>query len=440
MQEVSMQHMMVFVGSIIDFLARELTQSAFWYQVLAIVVAVLLSYFVARVCSQKVATWEENFSKETISHKLCRFSLELTRKLFFSIFAALFLSLGASTISDMGLLTDNNFNLIHVGYQIFYAWALLVFLIQVFGAFIAPDSVLLQIKKPLYILFWILAVLEIVGVLPKFIQAMREINLPVGPDSLTLWALVVGIITVIVSVLIAQWLSGLCDSALYSAKDIDNNLKIVLSRLIHIAFIAIAILISLSSVGLDLTILSVFGGAIGVGLGFGLQKIASNYISGFIILFDHSVKIGDTVEVGGFNGKITQIKTRYSVLRNFSGEEMIIPKFTLQPLVENYFVHGVDHKRKDNVISIKVRHVGGAVEIRVQDNGRGLEPSQLQRIQQILSHRDPREEVEESKGRQSIGIVNVHERFLLYFGDRYHIQITSEKGKGVLYTITIEDT
>ena len=120
-------------------------------------------------------------------------------------------------------------------------------------------------------------------------------------------------------------------------------------------------------------------------------------------------------------------------------EEMVIPKFTLQPLVENYFVHGIDHKRKDNVISIKVRRVGEAVEIRVQDNGRGMEPSQLQRIQQILSHGDPREEVEESKRRQSIGIVNVHERFLLYFGDRYHIQITSEKGKGVLYTIIIED-
>ena len=120
-------------------------------------------------------------------------------------------------------------------------------------------------------------------------------------------------------------------------------------------------------------------------------------------------------------------------------EEMAIPKFTLQLLVANYLVHGVDHKRKDNVISIKVRRVGEAVEIRVQDNGRGMEPNQLQRIQQILSHRDPREEVEESKERQSIGIVNVHERFLLYFGDRYHIQITSEKGKGVLYTITIED-
>ena len=154
---------------------------------------------------------------------------------------------------------------------------------------------------------------------------MREINLPIGTDSLTLWALFVGIFTVIVAIIVAQWLSNLCNNALASAKDIDDNFKIVLSRLINVAFIILAIIISLSSVGLDLTILSVFGGAIGVGLGFGLQKIASNYISGFIILFDHSVKIGDTVEVGGFNGKITQIKTRYSVLRNFSGEEMIIP-------------------------------------------------------------------------------------------------------------------
>ena len=77
--------------------------------------------------------------------------------------------------------------------------------------------------------------------------------------------------------------------------------------------------------GLNLTVLSVFGGAVGVGLGFGLQKIASNYISGFIILFDHSIKLGDLVETAGFSGQITQINTRYSVIRNFNGEEMIIP-------------------------------------------------------------------------------------------------------------------
>ena len=328
MENSALQSFMNFLQTTSDLVAAEVSQSSFWYQVEAIIGAIILSLLVSRFLAYRIRRWEEYFSKENVSHSIARFCLQLARRLFFSIFAALFLSLGASVIADQHLLAEKSFNLINIGYQIFYAWALLVFMIQLFTTFVATDSLLQQIKKPLYVIFWILAILEIVGILPKFIQALRAVNLPIGSDSLTLWALIVGAITIFVSLLLAHWLSNLCDSALNSAKDIDNNLKIVLSRLIHIAFMAVAVLISLSTMGLDLTILSVFGGAIGVGLGFGLQKIASNYISGFIILFDHSVKIGDTVEVAGFNGKITQIKTRYSVLRNFSGEEMIIPNET----------------------------------------------------------------------------------------------------------------
>ena len=328
MENSALQSFMNFLQTTSDLVAAEVSQSSFWYQVEAIIGAIILSLLVSRFLAYRIRRWEEYFSKENVTHSIARFCLQLARRLFFSIFAALFLSLGASVIADQHLLAEKSFNLINIGYQIFYAWALLVFMIQLFTTFVATDSLLQQIKKPLYVIFWILAILEIVGILPKFIQALRAINLPIGSDSLTLWALIVGAITIFVSLLLAHWLSNLCDSALNSAKDIDNNLKIVLSRLIHIAFMAVAVLISLSTMGLDLTILSVFGGAIGVGLGFGLQKIASNYISGFIILFDHSVKIGDTVEVAGFNGKITQIKTRYSVLRNFSGEEMIIPNET----------------------------------------------------------------------------------------------------------------
>lgn len=328
MENSALQSFLNFLQTTSDLVAAEVSQSSFWYQVEAIIGAIILSLLVSRFLAHRIRRWEEYFSKENVSHSIARFCLQLARRLFFSIFAALFLSLGASVIADQHLLAEKSFNLINIGYQIFYAWALLVFMIQLFTTFVATDSFLQQIKKPLYVIFWILAILEIVGILPKFIQALRAINLPIGSDSLTLWALIVGAITIFVSLLLAHWLSNLCDSALNSAKDIDNNLKIVLSRLIHIAFMAVAVLISLSTMGLDLTILSVFGGAIGVGLGFGLQKIASNYISGFIILFDHSVKIGDTVEVAGFNGKITQIKTRYSVLRNFSGEEMIIPNET----------------------------------------------------------------------------------------------------------------
>ena len=284
----------------------EISQSAFWFQVAALVISIILSLVVSKAIGHKLLAWESLFQEDTIKDKFWCFVLRLVSKLLFSVFAALFLSLQAYVIADKGLLPEHNFNLINIGYQVFYAWALLVLLMQVFES----SRYLEQLRCPLYSLFWILAFLQIIGVLPKFIQAMRGINLPIGTDSLTLWALFVGIFTVIVAIIVAQWLSNLCNNALASAKDIDDNFKIVLSRLINVAFIILAIIISLSSVGLDLTILSVFGGAIGVGLGFGLQKIASNYISGFIILFDHSVKIGDT---------------RYSVLRNFSGEEMIIP-------------------------------------------------------------------------------------------------------------------
>ena len=120
-------------------------------------------------------------------------------------------------------------------------------------------------------------------------------------------------------------------------------------------------------------------------------------------------------------------------------EEMRIPKFTLQPLVENYFAHGVDHKRTDNVISIKALKQDGYVEILVTDNGRGMSAEKLAEIQAKLSQRTFEHTADYSGKRQSIGIVNIHERFVLYFGDRYNISVESAEQKGVQYRITIQD-
>ena len=120
-------------------------------------------------------------------------------------------------------------------------------------------------------------------------------------------------------------------------------------------------------------------------------------------------------------------------------EEMRIPKFTLQPLVENYFAHGVDHRRTDNVISIKTLKKEGYVEILVTDNGRGMPADKLAEIQDKLAQRTFEHTVDYSGKRQSIGIVNVHERFVLYFGDRYDISVESVKQEGVRYRITIQN-
>ena len=120
-------------------------------------------------------------------------------------------------------------------------------------------------------------------------------------------------------------------------------------------------------------------------------------------------------------------------------EEMRIPKFTLQPLVENYFAHGVDHRRTDNVISIKALKKEGYVEILVTDNGRGMPADKLAEIQDKLAQRTFEHTVDYSGKRQYIGIVNVHERFVLYFGDRYDISVESVEKKGVRYRITIQN-
>ena len=119
-------------------------------------------------------------------------------------------------------------------------------------------------------------------------------------------------------------------------------------------------------------------------------------------------------------------------------KDMLLPKFSIQPLVENYFAHGIDYRRKDNVISVKAVKIAGAVRLLIQDNGCGMPPEKLAQIQQMLANRLLLD-IDNGEIRKSIGIVNVHERFLLFFGERYNIQIESRKNQGVTYTIEIKD-
>jgi small-conductance mechanosensitive channel len=87
----------------------------------------------------------------------------------------------------------------------------------------------------------------------------------------------------------------------------------------------VGLMLALSAAGLDLTALGVLGGALGVGIGLGLQKLAANYVSGFVILAERSVRIGDMVKIDGFEGRITNINTRYTVIRALNGRESIVP-------------------------------------------------------------------------------------------------------------------
>lgn len=176
---------------------------------------------------------------------------------------------------------------------------------------------------------WSVVALQITGVLPTVIDGLEQISFTIGTAEVNLWMVLQGALTVMVTLVVALWIAGVVESRLMQTDGLDDNLKLVFARLSKAVLIVLAVTIGLPLVGIDLTALSVFGGALGVGLGFGMQKIAANYVSGFILLLDRSIRMGNLISVGDERGVVSQITTRYTVLRGMTGIESIVPNETL---------------------------------------------------------------------------------------------------------------
>jgi small-conductance mechanosensitive channel len=190
-----------------------------------------------------------------------------------------------------------------------------------------------------------LLALHLSGILPEILSALEEIEFNIGKNPVNLLLALQGVLTILITIFIALWCSRIFENRLLRVSNINMNLRVVLAKLLRVMLLFIAILIALSAVGLDITMLSVFGGALGVGLGFGLQRIASNYVSGFIILLDKSMQIGDVVTIDIHYGVVSDLRTRYLVLRKLDGTEVIIPNETMitNPVINHSFT---DHKAR----------------------------------------------------------------------------------------------
>jgi len=176
---------------------------------------------------------------------------------------------------------------------------------------------------------WLCLALYITDLAPTVIGVLDRLAITLGSHKISLWILLKGSLTVVVTLMIALWIAGLIEARLMKNDNLDSSLRIVSVRVTKALLTLVALMSALSLVGIDMTALSVFTGALGVGLGFGLQKIASNYVAGFIILLDRSIRLGNVIQVGNDAGKVTEITTRYTVLKNLSGVEYIVPNETL---------------------------------------------------------------------------------------------------------------
>ena len=201
-----------------------------------------------------------------------------------------------------------------------------------------PESVWVRpIERTLSWAGWGGMVLWVTGLLPLLLQDLEDITWKVGSSTMSVRTLLEGTLTAGLVMIVALWISSGIDGwLLRSATGSSLSVRKALSNAIRALLLFLGLTIALSAVGIDLTALSVLGGAVGVGIGFGLQKLAANYVSGFVILAERSIRIGDNVRVDNFEGRITDITGRYTVIRSGAGRESIVPnEMLMTSRVEN---------------------------------------------------------------------------------------------------------
>ncbi|MES2296927.1 MAG: mechanosensitive ion channel domain-containing protein [Pseudomonadota bacterium] len=198
-------------------------------------------------------------------------------------------------------------------------------------------ATILTFEKIFALLVWLGVTLYIAGLWPQLLDFLNTNTVPLGRHDVTLAAILQAGASVAVFLMLALWAGAALEERLMHVEGLHSSLRVAMARMSRAVLIIVAVLVSLSLVGIDLTVLSVFGGALGVGLGLGLQKIASNYVSGFVILLERSLAIGDMIAVDKYYGKVTQINTRYTVVQGLDGIETVLPnEMLVSGAVQNY--------------------------------------------------------------------------------------------------------
>jgi len=212
---------------------------------------------------------------------------------------------------------------------------------------------------------WGLAVLWFTGLWSPLMTELDSWQFMLGKTRISVTHVFEVVFTSGLVLVLALWLSATLEQRVLNRAFEDLSMRKVAANTMRVVLLVIGTLFALSSLGFDLTTLSVVGGALGVGIGFGLQKLAANYVSGFVILLERSLRIGDFVRVDGFEGRVTDIKTRYTLVRAGNGSESVVPnELLLTQRVEN--------------LSLESRHVLQTCTFWV-----GLE-SEVERVQTLL--------------------------------------------------------
>ena len=322
-------------------LAADLNTQAFYWQLAVI----LLSLGAAWVLNKIIRRHVMNRAPE--SWKL---GIGGAERLLFPLSSLALVSVGSLLMRNAGLHTS----LLSLSSTLLLAMAVIRLVVYSLRYVFAPSQWLKTTENAIVTSVWVMVALYLVGILPGLVAAMDEVSFTLGKTQMSLWMLLQAAFMVVVTIVIALSISRFLENKLMRAEQIDMNIRVVLSKLLRVLLALVGVLVALSAIGFDITLLSVFGGALGVGLGFGLQKIASNYVSGFILLLDDSIHIGDVITVEPDYGIVSKIQSRYLILKKLDGTEVVIPNETL--ITSSYVNHTYTERKTLIFLPVQVSY------------------------------------------------------------------------------------
>lgn len=332
--------------NLVEALLSDLSDTVLMTQAVAILIAIALAWFLVRLLERRLP---EKFVAAWQADEWPRFLMPL---------ATLLLILVARPI----IAAAQSTHLLNLAVPLLLS----MFIIQLCFFFLRslfnPGAGLRAVERTLSWLIWGMVALHIAGYLEPVIGALDAVGFNAGKQHISLYTALLGLVTVAITLIGALSLGRLFENRLSAYGALNLNLRVALSKIVRSVLLLLAVLIALPLVGIDITVLSVFGGALGVGLGLGLQKIASNYVSGFTLLLENSIRIGDMVEVGGRYGQVTQIATRYTVLRDLDGTETVLPNETMitSPVIN----HSLSDKKNRVFLPVQVAYGSDLDQVR----------------------------------------------------------------------------
>lgn len=299
----------------------ELNQPDLWLQIIILVASLLLGFVATRYFGKFLL----KHGKEPGKHELRHYTFRGLYRIIFPLTALAIVLISRGVLNAYQQPTQ----LLNIAVPLLLSLGVLRLLIYILRKSFRPSPLLKAWENTASIFIWLIVALYLLDLLGPIRQSMQSVGFKIGQGEITLLSIVESVLYIAIFFTLALWLASFVERSLRKSPYLNESLKVALSKFVKFVVITFAVLIGLNTAGIDLTALAVFGGALGVGLGFGLQRITSNFISGFILLFDKSIKPGDVISIGDKFGWVQELRARYIVVRDRDGVDTLIPNENL---------------------------------------------------------------------------------------------------------------